>query len=118
MDSQNITATELEMLACFGIEPQLLEPSIPWCYNDALYTLEVDGLLVSFAIAPAYRDVRIIIKRIDQRLFEFNSMGVADVRVIDEPGVDAVEVVISERSWLRLQLRPVLEITQGFEADV
>ncbi len=39
------------------------------------------------------------------------------MRVIDEPGVDAVEVVMAERSWLRMQLRPVFEVTQGFEAD-
>ncbi len=32
---KEITATELQLLACFGAEPQLREPTDPWCYNDA-----------------------------------------------------------------------------------
>ncbi len=111
-----ITATELQLLACFGVEPRLRDPGVPWCYNDAAYAVEVDGLSVSFAVQPAYRDVRLIVRRGEQRLFEFNSMGVRDVRVIDEPGVDVVEVVLDERSWLRLQIRPAFEVTQGFRS--
>jgi hypothetical protein len=114
---EDITATELQLLACFGVEPKLLSPTDPWCYNDAAYVVEVDGFAVSFAVAPAYPDVRIIVRRDGQRVFEFNSMGVRDVRVIDEPGVDAVEVVLTEQSWLRFQLRPTFEITQGFAVE-
>jgi hypothetical protein len=112
-----VTATELEMLTCFGVEPRMLDVGIPWCYNDAAYSVEVDGLSVSFAVAPGYQDVRLIVRRGDERLFELNAVGVADVRVIDTPGVDAVEIVITHGSWLRLQLRPAFEITQGFRAD-
>ena len=109
-----IKATELELLACFGVEPQLLDVDVPWCYNDAAYLVEVDGLSVSFAVQPAYRDVRLIVRRAEQRLFEFRAVGVGDVRVIDERGIDAVEVVLAEQSWLRVQLRPAFEVTQGF----
>ncbi|MBA4188705.1 MAG: hypothetical protein C0467_11960 [Planctomycetaceae bacterium] len=112
-----IAATELQILGCFGVEPRLRDSEVPWCYNDAAYLTEIDGLWVSFAIAPAYHDVRILVARGNQRLFEFNSMGVMDVRVIDEPGVDAVEVVLSKQAWLKLQLRPLFEITQGFAVD-
>jgi hypothetical protein len=112
-----VTATELELLACFGVEPLLLDANVPWCYNDAEYLVEVDGMTVSFTVAPGYSDVRIIVRRDDRRVFEFNSMGVRNVRVIDEPEVDAVEVALAEQSWLRLQLRPVFEITQGFAAE-
>jgi hypothetical protein len=111
-----VTATELELLACFGVEPQLLDTDVPWCYNDAVYAVEVDGLSVSFAVHPAYRDVRLIVRRGEQRLFELNAVGVVDVRVIEEYGLDAVEVFLSSESWVRLQLRPVVEVTQGFES--
>ena len=110
----NVTATELELLACFGVEPVLLEPAELWCLNDAAYCMEVEGFSVSFAVRPYHRDVRIVVSRSGHRLFEFNLTGVADVKVIDEPGVDAVEVMITEDSWLRLQLQPVFEITQSF----
>lgn len=109
-----ITASELQLLACFGVEPRLLDADVPWCYNDAAYRVEVDGVMVSFAIAPASRDVRIVVSRGGQRFFELNAMRVADVVVIDEPGIDTVEVVLAEGSWLWMQLRPVFEITQGF----
>jgi hypothetical protein len=115
-----ITATELQLLECFGVEcfgvePKLLDPNDPWSYNDAIYAVQVEGLSISFAVQPSYRDVRLILFRGETRLFELNAMGVADVRVIEETGVDAVEVLMTARSWLRLQLRPVLEIAQGFE---
>lgn len=105
-----ITATELELLDCFGAEPHLLDPDVPWCYNDAAYAVELDGLSVSFAVQPAYRDVRLMVRRGDQRLFELNAVGVADVRVINERGMDAVEVLLSAQARVRVQLRPRLEI--------
>jgi hypothetical protein len=110
-----ITAQEWELLGCFAVEPQLLDPAAPWCYNDAVYVVEVDGLTVSFAIQPAYRDVRLIVRREGQRLYELNAVGVADVRVLDEPERDIVEVRLSEREWLRVQVRPRFEITQGLD---
>ncbi len=109
-----MTATELELLACFGVEPERGDPTELWCHDDALYQVEVDGLSVSFAVAPIYPDVRIIVKLGGRLVFEFNSMGVADVRVIDIPGVDAVEIILTAQSTLRLQLRPAFEITQQF----
>jgi hypothetical protein len=111
-----VRATELEMLACFGVEPRLLDTRDPWCYNEATYTVEVDGLSVSFTVAPSYQDVRLIVQRGDEDVFELNAVGVVDVRVIDQPGVDAVEVVFTHKSCLKLQLRPTFEITQSFEA--
>jgi hypothetical protein len=111
-----ISATELQLLACFGVEPQLLEMDVPWSYNDAAYLIDLDGLTVSFAIQPSYRDVRIIVARGSQRIFELNAVGVADVRVIDAPRIDAIEVLFADAWWLRMQLRPVFEITQGFRS--
>jgi len=111
-----VTATELDLLSCFGVEPQLLDAGVPWCYNDAAYLFEADGLSVSFAVAPGYRDVRLVVRRGEQRLFELTAVGAADVRVIDERGVDAVEVVLSAESWVRVRLRPSFEVTQGFRS--
>jgi hypothetical protein len=88
---------------------------MPWCYNNAVYSVEADGFSVSFAVQPSYRNVRLIVRRGEHRLFEFNAVGVADVRIIDEPGVDAVEVLLTGGAWLRVQLRPAFEVTQGFE---
>ena len=113
-----MTATELQLLECFGVEPRLLDPNDPWSYNDALYVVEIDGLSISFAVQPSYRDVRFIVCRGEKRLYELNAVGVADVRVIEETGVDTFEVLLTAGSWMRVQLRPAFEITQGFESAV
>jgi hypothetical protein len=112
-----ITTTELQLLACFGVEPRLLDAGVPWCYNDATYVAEVDGLVVTFGIAPSYRDARIDVTRDGRLLFALDALQVADVVAIDEPGVDAVEIVMREGSWLRMQLRPTFEIAQEFMDD-
>jgi hypothetical protein len=113
-----MTATELELLGCFGVEPRLRDADIPWFYNSASYHLEVDDLSVSFVVAPGYRDVRRTVRRGEVRLFEFDAICVRDVRVIDQQGVDAVEVILTEACWIRLQLRPTIEIIQGFEDEI
>ena|ERR1700748_2559197 len=114
---KDITAKELEFLACFGVEPRLLSPDEPWYYNDAAYIVEIDGLTVSFAIQPSYRDVRLLVRRNDQRLYELNALNVGDVRVIDEPGRDAIEIWLSNREWMVVQLRPSFEIVQEIQFD-
>jgi hypothetical protein len=93
-----ISATELQLMACFGAEPRLRDPDVPWCYNDAAYTAEVGGTSVTFAVAPAYRYVRFDVRCSGRRLFSFEAVGVADVSVIDELAVDAVEITLAEGS--------------------
>lgn len=112
-----ITATELQFLGCFGAEPKLLDPDLPWCYNDAVYRAVVGDFAISFAIQPSYRDVRIVVRLEERVIFEFNGVEVADVQIIDQPGLDAVEVSLTDRSRLRLRLRPTMEVTQGFETS-
>ena len=75
----------------------------------------MDGLSVSLAIQPSDSRMRLIVRRGEQTLFELNAVGVQDLRVVDQRGVDAVDIVLSEHSSLRLQLRPVLEVTQESE---
>lgn len=110
----SITATELEVLGCLGSEPELLDRGVTWRYNEATYRVEVDGLLVTLVLAPSYSDVRLTVHRGEQRLYELDARDVADVRVIDEPGRDALEVEISDELSLRMRLRPTFEITQGY----
>src|SRR5262249_21213902 len=71
-----ITATELQLLACFGVEPHLLEARVPWCYNEAAYVLVLDDLSVSFAVQPSSRDLRLISCRGKRRLYGLHAVGV------------------------------------------
>src|SRR5262245_38926348 len=109
-----ITAQEWELLGCFGVEPELLDAGVPWCYNAATYTVEVDGLSLSFVVEPASYEVRVLVRRGSQRLYELNARSVKDIRVIDEPGRDLLEICLTDRESVLIQVRPVLEITQWF----
>ena len=109
-----ITATELDLLTCFGVEPQLQDPGVPWQHNTATYAVEVDGWAVSFTIQPAYRELRLDLRRGGQRVLEMTANSFTDLRVVDEPGRDAVEVQLSERGWFLLQVRPTVEVVQGY----
>ena len=64
----SITAKEWELLSFFEVEPVLLDPDVPWCYNDAVYSVQFDGLSASFAVSPASRDVRLVAHRGEQQL--------------------------------------------------
>lgn len=108
-------ATEIALLLCFGAEPELLDADVLWCYNVATYRFEVEGFAVSFTVEPGYCRVHLDVRRDGLRLFGFAAEWIAELRVIDEPDVDAILVVMDVNSWLRLQLRPTFEVTHGFK---
>jgi hypothetical protein len=110
-----ITATELDLLACFGAEPAPSEADKPWCYVDSTYTTEADGLKVSFKVHPSYKDVELVAAHDDRPLYELKAVGVEDVRVLDFPGCDVFEIRLSKREWLRIRLRPGFGIVHSFE---
>ena len=113
-----VTAEEWQVLSFFEVEPQLLDPGDPWPYNDAAYVIERGDHRLSFALAPAYRDVRIVLTFQGGRLYEFNSMAVQDVLYSDEQGEEALTVVISDRERIVLRVKPTIELLHSLDADV
>jgi hypothetical protein len=110
------TATELQLLECFGVEPDLLDLiNVPWCYNEARYQIEIDGYSISFTIQPAERDVKLVVQRSNQLHYELNAVAVIDVMVLDDPGRDILEIQIADGESLQLQIRPSVQITHHLE---
>lgn len=108
-------ATEIALLLCFGAEPELLNPDMPWWLNVATYRFQVEGFAVSFTVEPGYFRVHLDVRRDGLRLFGFDAEWIAELRIIDEADVDAIVVVMDVNSWLRLQLRPTFEVIHGFK---
>jgi len=100
----SITAEELELLGFFGVEPKRLDPDVPWPYNDFVYEVQRGDMSLSVAVAPAYKDVRIVCKSGSQALYELNAVGVDDVKYHNDSGRETLEVAISshDRVWLRI----------------
>jgi hypothetical protein len=80
MSAHAITATEIDLLSFFEVEPKARDEAVPWPYNDFLYETARGRFHISFAVNPAYRDVRFILSVDGQAIYELNALGVTDVR--------------------------------------
>ena len=105
---------ELDLLAFFEVSPQVADPGVPWPYNDFLYEVQRGDFSVSFAIAPAYPDVRLIVKHAGAVIYEINAVSVSDVRYHNDSGRETVEIVLSEGNKIWLALAPNVSIHQSF----
>ena len=111
-DSSNTSAEELDLLGFFGMEPKRMDVDVPWPYNDFLYEVQVGDLSLSFAIAPACKDVRIILKAGNRVVYELNAVGVDDVKYHNDNGRETLEVVISTRDRLWVRVTPTIQLSQ------
>jgi hypothetical protein len=107
----DVSVEELELLGFFGVEPKRLDLSVPWPYNDFLYEVKQGEMSLTFAVAPAYRDVRIIWKSGSVSLYELNAVGVEDVKYHNDSGRETIEVAISRRNKLWLRILPNISIS-------
>jgi hypothetical protein len=105
-----ISAEEHEVLSFFEVLPTPTDNDVPWPYNDNLYEIDRDGLSMSCTIAPAYKDVRIILKCNGSKLYELNSVGVRDVRYSNKEGRETPEIILSKNEYILLRVKPRIEI--------
>lgn len=106
-----LTVEEWQLLSFFEVEPTLQDQDVPWCYNDALYEVVRGELKLSFAVAPAYRDLRVILKHRDQKVYELNSMNVKDVVYDKSNGKERLTVQLCDHANIILSLRPSIELS-------
>ncbi len=107
----SISAEELDLLTFFECEPKKLDADVPWIYNDLLYECKQEDLSLSFAVAPSYKDVRLILKHREAVLYELNAVGVDDVKYHNDSGRETLEIVINDQDRFWLHLRPSLYIS-------
>jgi hypothetical protein len=88
-----ISAEEWQVLSFFEVQPKLADEDVAWPCNDLVYEIVRGDLSLSCAIAPAYRDVRLILKRDGEKLYELNAMGVDDVKYENRLGTEVLEIV-------------------------
>jgi hypothetical protein len=100
----------IELLSFFEVEPTFLASEDPWPYTDALYEVTQGDVGLSFAVAPAYKDVRIILRRADVVLYELSATAVQDVDYHNDSGRESLEIQLSSRETLWLRLKPHISI--------
>ena len=110
MSAHVITASELDLLTFFEVEPKPRDADIPWPYNDFLYETARGDFQISFAVAPAYMDVRFILSLNGRKIYELSAVGVDDVRYEKDGSGELLEVMVSSRESLTIRLRPDVSV--------
>jgi hypothetical protein len=108
---KSISAEPWQLLSFFESEPELLDPAEHWCFNDAACKTRDGVVELSFAVAPAHRDVRIILQQDGHVLYELNAMGVRDVAFTKEYGIEELHVAITADEKIVLRVKPRISIT-------
>lgn len=111
----HVTAEEWQFLSFFAVEPTLADADVPWCYNEAVYKVSRGGLALSFAIDPAYCDLRIILQHDTHSLYEFDATAIHDVRYAKDDGHEQLEVVVSDRESILLRITPRIVLTHTYD---
>jgi hypothetical protein len=112
-----ITAQDWELLWFFEVEPELLDSTVPWIFNDALYRVSRDNYNLTFAVQPSYRDVRLILSIDGHSVYKFSAKGVEDVLYRKENSHETIEIRWHPRNSLVLTMKPNIQIRQDFELE-
>jgi hypothetical protein len=114
---QNLSIDEYDLLHFFSAAPTQLDKDVPWQYNDSAYEASDSHVRVSFAIAPAAKDVRILLTIVGACVYEFHALGVEDVRYHQEKARESLEVVVAQWHSVWLSLKPQISIRQSVSKD-
>ena len=107
-----ITVEEFELLSFFETMPKQADPGIAWPYNDYTYNVEIGVFSINFGIAPAYKDLSFSIFHAGSEVYKFCALSVKDVLYHKQSDREVLEIVISDRDSIWLQLRPALSVSQ------
>lgn len=101
-----MSADELDLLEFFAVEPVVLEPGVPWFYNDSAYQTRDERCTLSFAVSPAAGDVRILLSVDGVALYELNARSVEDIRRHIDPRGESLEIRTARAASIWLRVKP------------
>jgi hypothetical protein len=114
---RSLSIDEYDLVQFFSALPTQLDEGVPWEYNDSVYDATDSRIQVSFAIAPALRDVRIRLSVDGACIYDFDAIGVEDIRYRREKGRESLEVVIAHGHSVWLTVTPQILIRQSLSED-
>ena len=112
-----ISADEWQLLSFFEVEPTPADEDVDWPYNDYLFEIIRGEFELSCSIAPAYRDVRMILTHKGVKLYELNSMGVTDVKYRKEANIESLVIVLSQKESIVLTVNPSISINHNVDGN-
>lgn len=110
-----ISAEEHQFLSFFEVEPVSRDRDEPWQYNDSVYTVHRDGLTLTFAIDPAYKDIRITLTKEESQFYDLSLTGVDDVLYHKDSNKESLECILTDNHSILLSLKPHIRILESRE---
>ena len=112
-----VTVEEFELLSFFEVEPVRADKDIPWPYNDFSYNVDLGQYTIQFGITPAYKDLSVSITSSGAEIYSFTALSVHDVVYHNHPDREILEIIVSRRESIWLQIRPRLSIKQSLSSE-
>ena len=110
--TEHLSTDEITLLSFFEVEPQTLDPDVPWVYNDSAYETNDGRVHIAFGISPAAEFVTLVLRLDDSLVYQFTADGITDVRHHNDKGRESLEIVVSQRESIWLRLKPHISLTQ------
>ena len=108
---KTLSIEELDLLNFFETVPDRLQPDGPWFYDDSVYEASDAHVRISFAVAPAAKDIRVILRTSgDAVVYELNAVGVDDVKYHNDKGRESLEVIVSARESIWVRTKPAISV--------
>jgi hypothetical protein len=103
-----LSVDEYGLLNFFGTVPAQRDDNVP-----SAYEVTNGDAQVSFALTPAARDVRVLLRVSGIPMYELNAMGVEDVKLHNDKGCESLEAIVSERQSIWLRTSPAVSINES-----
>ena len=110
-----ISAEEWQLTSFFEVAPKYPDPDSPWPYTEVLYEVERDDISVSCAIAPAYRDIRLIVSGRDFFKYELNATQIKDVAYTKDSTGESLRIVLSDSEWIEVRMKPIVTVSHSVD---
>ena len=108
-----LSVDEYGLLSFFGTSPAQSDDDVPWVYNDSAYEVTNGESRLTFALAPADRDVRVLLRVRDTVVYELNAMGVEDVKLHNDKGRESLQLIVSDRQSVWIRITPAICINES-----
>lgn len=112
MNTAELSINEWEALSFFGSDPISREYGTEWFDSDSVYEVVRGDLHLTCAIHPIHRDVRLILSRNGNRVFEWSAMDLIDICYIEEKERTVIRFISSTEDETVLRVSPDIEITR------
>ena len=108
-----ITATEIDLLTFFEVEPAMNDTNVPWVYNDYTYSITRPDSSILFGIHPASKDVRITITNQGETVYELQAASIVNVTYHSEHNGESLHLQLNDHDELWLSVKPHITLRQA-----